>query len=91
MDGEGKGTIMKKRYSKWFSIDECVNCGEYLTDSEVMYSKGTCPKCGHKGLDAVTIVDTNTRVCRIVSDHPWWMFWKKSTLEYKSSFMGDNK
>jgi hypothetical protein len=50
----------------WF----CVSCDGELTDWQVMYSNGRCPKCGFKGESAGTIVDTNERAYRV--DLPWW-------------------
>jgi hypothetical protein len=40
---------------------------------------GVCPHCGIKS--GVTIVETNTRVCRVVRP-PWWKFWEPDTLEW---------
>ncbi len=47
-----------------------------------MYSHGRCRLCGHKGKDAVTVVETVERAYRF--ERPWWQFWKPQRVEWKS-------
>lgn len=42
----------------YINVRRCVNCNKKLSDYEVMYSSGRCPKCGYKSKRARTIVDT---------------------------------
>lgn len=44
--------------ARWVTRFECVKCRKALSSNERMYSSGTCPKCGHRGPDAATIVET---------------------------------
>ncbi len=39
------------------TIFQCVGCRQTLNTKQRMYSHGTCPKCGHRGVNAVTIVE----------------------------------
>ena len=41
----------------YVTVMHCVSCKKQLNDGERMYNHGTCPKCGHRGENAVTIVD----------------------------------
>ena len=49
------------------AVERCSNCDEVLTQHEVMYSLGTCPKCGFV---------TGGTVCHTVKDSvyvpSWW-------------------
>lgn len=35
----------------------CASCKEQLTDDERIHSHGRCPKCNHRGTNALTTVD----------------------------------
>lgn len=58
---------MKK--SIWRNGQCCIKCKQELSNREVMYSGGRCPKCGHKGSGAGTIVDVEEFSYRYVV---WW-------------------
>ena len=62
----------------WF----CASCDGELSWGQVMYSHGMCPRCGHKGRGAVTIVDTMERSYRL-SPRPWWRFWERRSREWR--------
>ena len=77
---------MSKVYKKgyWRHSIHCVKCDQEMSDSTKMYSSGRCPYCGHKGRNAVTIVDTYERAYRNLYMKPLWMFWQSPVREYKN-------
>lgn len=54
----------------------CSGCSAAVSDYEVMYSMGTCPRCGYRGKGAVTVMDVTVAVYRLVPSGKWWQFWK---------------
>lgn len=74
------------RYGRWFTAYRCVACKKWLSFSQVMYSLGTCPKCGNH--DPGTVIDVEEVACRKVYRHPWWQFWKKPETEYRMNAGG---
>jgi hypothetical protein len=72
------------KHIPWRNMQCCVECDEYLTTREVMYSGGRCPYCGYKGEHAGTIVDVTEYAGRWIKTTPWWQFWKvRGRIEYK--------
>ena len=67
-------------YGPWFTIHRCVECKERLSGTQVMYSGGRCPHCGHKAPEACTIVSTVESAARRTK-LPWWNFWGKTTIQ----------
>lgn len=56
----------KRKLGQWQRIDFCIACDAYLTDHQVMYSNGVCPKCGNA--NPGTIVETKIRVGREITE-----------------------
>jgi hypothetical protein len=71
-------------YSLWRTEKKCFSCQTILSEWEVYYSDGRCPRCGVKHEDAGTIVETVDVAYRLRWDLPAWMFWKKPVKEYKA-------
>jgi hypothetical protein len=81
---------MEPKYGPWFNVKFCSICCRYLTNTEVMYSEGRCPKCGLKDHKSATIVEHyDAGVRRVITkEYPWWMFWKND--EYHYEILDDN-
>ena len=60
--------------TKWKIHYFCEGCAQRLSIREVLYSQGTCPRCGYLGMEAVTIVAHVRKAARWVSGS-WWRFW----------------
>lgn len=50
---------------RFVSVSRCIKCKEQLTQKEVMYSGGVCPRCGNVG--SPTVVATVTRAVFVPS------------------------
>tara|TARA_R110002124_G_scaffold280086_1_gene453151 strand:+ start:85 stop:342 length:258 start_codon:yes stop_codon:yes gene_type:complete len=73
------------RKSNWYSVDICSKCEHRLTDSELMYSSGTCPHCGHSCRG--TVCDYEKVILRSIKHHKWWqIFGIKTTYEGQNEF-----
>ena len=68
MENEGsmKGT--------WEAHYFCESCAQRLSIRQVLYTYGTCPKCGYRGVEAVTVVAHQKRTARRIFGR-WWRFW----------------
>jgi hypothetical protein len=53
----------------------CTSCETELSNSQVCYSDGICPECGHNSHG--TIVDHKKIVFREIHQeiNPWWKIW----------------
>jgi len=69
------GTMMRK--SKWYSVDECIECGESLSFHTVMHSGACCPYCGHT--ERGTVCAVRPVSYRNVMPYKWYEFWKYKT------------
>ena len=58
---------------KMFSIDVCVKCETQLSNSQKMYSNGTCCFCGNT--NSSTVTDTKKIVYKKIRINPIWKFW----------------
>ena len=47
-----------KKTIRYTYIWVCTKCNEQLFEHDVFYSNGVCPKCGHLGENAGTVVDS---------------------------------
>ena len=56
----------------WKNIWRCVKCDNELTFTQVMHSHGRCPKCGHKGDKAGTVVETYESAEQVPNPSPLW-------------------
>ena len=61
--------------SEWYCIDVCIKCEKRLSNNEVMYRSGVCPKCGHQTNS--TMCQTKKVVLKEIRHHKWWQFWKR--------------
>jgi len=59
---------------KYVNVEKCVNCNGILKNSQVMYSDGVCPLCGHKGANACTIVETVSD-SKAISEFEYYFGW----------------
>ena len=60
---------------EYFNQCLCVKCEQILTFSQVMDSRGTCPKCGNTNNS--TVVDYIKRPVVRITTNPLWKFWAK--------------
>lgn len=59
---------------EWLTAWFCVDCKGELSTREKYYSHGRCPRCGHKGDHAETIVETYERAYYQTRKYWWWPF-----------------
>jgi len=65
---------------KWFTHKVCLDCEHFLTDTEEMYSSGTCPHCGHT--NDSTIVDSKKLIIRKHDPNKWYQIFKFNRSPY---------
>ena len=66
---------MKK--SKWQNAHFCVHCNKELTQTQRLYSNGTCPLCNYKDWQAISVVRCIKTQRRWVQYRiPFWNFWE---------------
>lgn len=58
-------------YGHWRTRHYCKGCKRPVSHFTMMYSNGTCPSCGYKGEDAVTIMDCDEVSMRPIYHSLW--------------------